>query len=88
MALHGKSVQQSCPGEERMVTRRQYARHDDGVDEASRDVGADHLEDDGEGRGAGVFGVEVRVVVRDVQADEEDGEDAGGSLAGIGIDGL
>lgn len=33
------------------------------------------MKDNGKRRRAGVFGIEVRVVVRNVEADEQDGED-------------
>lgn len=58
-----------------MVARTEDGGHDHGVDEGAGDVGADHLEDEREGRGGGVFVGEVGGRVGDVKADEEDGDD-------------
>ena len=58
-----------------MIAGADDAGHDDGVDERARGLGADHLEDQGEGGHSGGFGGEAWVVVGDVQADEEHGED-------------
>lgn len=77
MVLLGEGVQEPRAGEEGVVARGEHAGEDDGVDDAAGGLGAGHLEDDGEGRGAGVFLVEVWVVVGYVKADEEDGEDTG-----------
>jgi hypothetical protein len=44
----------------------------DGVDEGSCNLGAGHLEDDGEGGGVAIFGGEAGVVVWNVQPDDED----------------
>lgn len=73
--LLGEGVQQPRAGKEGVVAGGEHAGEDDGVDDAAGGLGAGHLEDDGEGRGAGVFLVEVRVVVGYVEADDEDGED-------------
>lgn len=73
--LHGKCVQQSCSCKEGVISGREHTRENDGVDDASCRLCARHLEDDGEGGCVGLLGVEVRVRVGDVEADEEDGED-------------
>lgn len=78
MALLRQCIQQSRPGKQGVVARGEHAGENNGVDDAAGSLGACHLEDDGEGGSARVLFVEVRVVVGDVEADEEDGEDTKG----------
>lgn len=75
VALHGQRVEQSRSGEQSVVTGRQDTGQDDGIDDAAGSLGAGHLENNGKGRGARGLGVETGVVVGDVEADEEHGED-------------
>lgn len=75
VALHGQRVEQPCSGEQRVVAGRQDASENDGIDDTARSLGPGHLEDNGEGRGACCLGVEVGVVVGDIEANEEDRED-------------
>lgn len=59
-----------------MVSCGENARHDYGVDDTSGGVGSSHLENEGKGGGASFLGVKVWVVVRDVEADQKDREEA------------
>lgn len=77
MTFHGQSVQQSRSGEQRVVSGRQDTGQNDGVDDTACSFGSSHLEDNGKGRGTCFLGVEVGVVVGDIEANEEDGEDTG-----------
>ena len=56
VAIFSEGVEQPGPCEERVVSSGNDTRHDDGVHEASCDVGSGHLEDDREGGGGGGFG--------------------------------
>lgn len=58
-----------------MVACAEDGGHNHSVDERAGDLGPDHLEDDGEGRGGGVLGGEAGGGVGDVEPDEEDGDD-------------
>lgn len=60
-----------------MVSGRQDTGQNDSVDDTACSLGSSHLEDNGKGRGACLLGVEVRVVVGDIETNEEDGEDTG-----------
>ena len=75
MSLHGQGVKEASAGEKGVVAGGKNASHDHCVDDAACSVCAGHLEDDGEGRGARVFTVEVWVGIRNVEADQEDRQD-------------
>lgn len=75
MALHSQRVQQSCSGEQGVVSSRQNTGQDDGVDNTAGSLCSGHLENKSKGRGACVFGIEAGVVVGDVEADEKNRED-------------
>jgi hypothetical protein len=72
MALDSKSVHQPHTSEQRMVSSRENTSENDSVDDTSSSFGARHLKNDGERRGAGLFGVEIGIVVWDVETDEKD----------------
>jgi hypothetical protein len=71
VALVGKSVHQSHASEKSVVSSRENTGEDNGVDNTSGGFGARHLKDDGEGRSAGFLGVEIGVVVWNVESDEK-----------------
>lgn len=75
VTVDGERVQESRSGEQGVVGGRDDAGQDDGVDEAARDVAASFGENDGEGAGAGVLLAQVGIVVRHVEADQQDGQD-------------
>lgn len=71
MTLDSKSVHQSHSSKEGVISSRQDTSENDGIDDASSSFGARHFKDDGERRSAGLLGVKVRIVVRDVETDEK-----------------
>jgi len=71
MALDGKSVHQSHASEQCMVAGGENTGENNGVDDTSGSFGARHLKNDGERRCASLLGVEIGVVVRDVETDEK-----------------
>lgn len=75
MPVDREGVEETRAGEERVVARAEDRGHDHGVNKRACDLGADHLEHEGEGRGGGFLGGEAGGGVGDVQADEEDGDD-------------
>lgn len=77
MALDSKSVHQPHSSKESVVSSRQDTSEDNGVDDTSSSFGARHFKNDGERRSAGLLGVEIGIVVGDVEADEKNGKETG-----------
>lgn len=75
MAVDGEGVEETRAGEEGVVACAENGGHDHSIDERARDLGPNHLEDDGKGRGSRVLGGEAGGGVGDVEPDEEDGDD-------------
>ena len=76
MTFQSQSVHQSHASKESVVSSRKNTGQNYGVDDASCSVGASHLKDDGEWRCASFLGVKVGVGVWDVEADQENREEA------------
>ena len=77
MAFLGEGEQQSCTGEESVVSGGEDTGKDDSIDDAACCFRSGHLEDNGEGRGVRIAAVEVLEGVWHIKADEENGQDAG-----------
>lgn len=77
MTLDSKSVHQSHSSKESVVSSRQDTSENNGVDDTSSSFGTRHFKNDGERRSAGLLGVEIGIVIWDIEADEKNGKETG-----------
>ena len=75
MSRDRQRIQQPRPSKQRMIRRRKHTRHDNSVNETPRRIRPGHLEHEREWRRPCVFVVETVGRVRDVEAEDEHGED-------------
>lgn len=76
MSFDAECVEQSRPGKQGMVAGGQDACQNYRVDHTPCSMGTGHLENNGERRGSGLLGIEVWVVVGDVETDDDDRNNA------------
>ena len=71
MTFHSKRVKEPRPCEQRVVSSGEDARQDHRVDEAPRNIRANHFKNNGKRRGPGALRVEVWVVVGDIKPNKQ-----------------